>query len=99
MRLQTFCEDTFEFRVLVDPIATFNFQPLPVQPMIALVPGPPERFVAVLPTLRRIGEPFALKIKGEDRWGNPSDRCDVTFQLARLRSRAARSTGLPARSP
>ena len=29
MRLQTFCEDTFEFRVLSDPIATFNFQPLP----------------------------------------------------------------------
>ena len=26
MRLQTFCEDSFEFRVLVDPIATFNFQ-------------------------------------------------------------------------
>ncbi|MEQ8258053.1 MAG: hypothetical protein RH980_18570, partial [Roseovarius confluentis] len=43
MRLQTFCEDTFEFRVLADPIATFNFQPLPVQPMIAIVPGAPER--------------------------------------------------------
>ncbi len=81
MRLQTFCEDTFEFRVLVDPIATFNFQPLPVQPMIALVPGAPVRFVAVLPTLRRVGERFALKLKGEDRWGNPSDRCNTTFRL------------------
>ena len=81
MRLQTFCEETFEFRVLVDPIATFNFQPLPVQPTIAIVPGPPARFVAVLPTLRRVGEHFALKLKGEDRWGNPSDRCAVTFRL------------------
>lgn len=81
MRLQTFCEETFEFRVLVDPIATFNFQPLPVQPAIAIVPGPPERYVAVLPTLRRPGERFALKIKGEDRWGNPSDRCDTTLLL------------------
>jgi len=81
MRLQTFCEDTFEFRVLVDPIATFNFQPLSVQPMIALVPGPPDRYVAVLPTLGRVGERFALKLKGEDRWGNPSDRCDTTFRL------------------
>lgn len=81
LRLQTFCEDSFEFRVLVDPIATFNFQPLPVQPAISLVPGPPERYVAVLPTLRRPGEAFALKLKGEDRWGNPSDRVDVTLRL------------------
>jgi hypothetical protein len=77
VRLQTFCEDSFEFRVLVDPIATFNFQPLPEQPEIRIVAGPPERYVAVIPTLRRTGEPFALKVKGEDRWGNPSDRCDV----------------------
>jgi hypothetical protein len=41
MRLQAFCEMTCKFRVLVDPIATFNFQPLPVQPMIAIVPGAP----------------------------------------------------------
>lgn len=81
MRLQTFCEDTFEFRVLVDPIATFNFQPLPEQPVIRVVPDVPERYIAVLPTLRRVGEVFALKCKGEDRWGNPSDRCDATFRL------------------
>lgn len=81
MRLQTFCEDTFEFRVLADPIATFNFQPLPEQPKIAIVPGKPERFVAVIPTRRRPGESFALKIKGEDRWGNPSDQCSETFTL------------------
>lgn len=81
MRLQTFCEKTFEFRVLVDPIATFNFQPLPVQPMIAIVPGAPERYVGVIPTKRRPGEAFALKFKGEDKWGNPSDKCDATFKL------------------
>lgn len=81
MRLQTFCEDTFEFRVLADPIATFNFQPLPVQPMIAIVPGAPERYVAVLPTRRRVGQAFALKMKGEDAWGNPSDKCDTTLTI------------------
>lgn len=81
MRLQTFCEDSFEFRTLVDPIATFNFQTLPQQPQIAIVPGPPERYLAVLPTLRRPGEVFPLKLKGEDRWGNPSDRCDITLTL------------------
>ncbi|MBI1201269.1 MAG: DUF3604 domain-containing protein [Rhodopseudomonas sp.] len=81
MRMQTFCEGTFEFRVLVDPIATFNYQPLPVQPVIRIVPGAPERFIAVLPTLWRPGEAFSLKLKGEDKWGNPSDRCDTTLTL------------------
>lgn len=81
MRLQTFCEETFEFRVLADPIATFNFQPLPVQPMIRIGAGAPERFVAVLPTRRRPGEAFALKVKGEDKWGNPSDLCDTRLTL------------------
>ncbi len=81
MRLQTFSEDTFEFRVLVDPIATFNFQPLPRQPVISIVPGPPERYVAVIPTLRRPGEAFPLRLKGEDKWGNPSNQCDATFDV------------------
>ncbi|WP_193188166.1 DUF3604 domain-containing protein [Nisaea sediminum] len=81
MRLQTFCETSFEFRVLVDPIATFNFQTLPVQPEIAIVPGKPESYSAALPTLRRPGERFELKLKGNDRWGNPSDRCSGTFHL------------------
>lgn len=81
MRLQTFCEDTFEFRVLADPIATFNFQPLPIQPMIAIVSGAPERFIAVLPTRRRVGQAFALKMKGEDKWGNPSNKCDTTLMI------------------
>ncbi len=81
LRLQTFCEESFEFRVLADPIATFNFQTLPVQPTIRIVPGPPDRYVAVLPTLREVGQAFPLKVKGEDRWGNPSDRCDTTLRV------------------
>ena len=81
MRLQTFCEDSFEFHVLVDPIATFNYQSLPVQPVIKIVSGAPERWVAILPTLRRVGETFALKLKAEDRWGNPSDKVSATVRL------------------
>lgn len=91
MRLQTFCEDTFEFRVLVDPIATYNYQPLPKQPTISVVAGKPESYVAVMPTLRRVGESFSLKLRGEDMWGNPSDQCDETL---RLRASAA-VTNLP----
>ncbi|MEZ5826012.1 MAG: hypothetical protein R3C97_15130 [Geminicoccaceae bacterium] len=75
------CEDTFEFRVLVDPIATFVFQPLPQQPTIRIVPGPPDRWRLVPPTLRRVGERFRLSIKADDIWGNPSDQVDTDLVL------------------
>lgn len=82
IRLQTFCEYTFEFRVLVDAIATYNYVELPEQPWIAVTPGPPVLYKAIMPTSVLAGEPFRLAVKGEDRWGNPSDRCDATFRLA-----------------
>ncbi|MEM1382191.1 MAG: DUF3604 domain-containing protein [Pseudomonadota bacterium] len=81
LRMQTFCETSYELRVLVDPIATANYQTLPLQPLLQIVPGPPVIYAAVLPTERVVGQPFALKLKGEDRWGNPSDRCDATFAV------------------
>jgi hypothetical protein len=81
MRIQTFCEATFEFKVLVDAIATYNYVELPEQPEIAIVPGPPVLFKAILPTLRRLGDPFRLRVRGEDRWGNPSNLCSQQFRL------------------
>ncbi len=81
IRLQTFCEDTFEFRVLVDAIATYNYVELPLQPEIAIVPGAPAAWKAILPTERDVGEPFRLCLKGEDEWGNPSNLADQSFAL------------------
>ena len=79
MRLQTFCEESYEFHTLVDPIATYCYQPMPEQPTIKIVPGPAERFLAIGPTIRAVGEPFQIKIKGEDKWGNPTNLCDYEF--------------------
>ena len=79
MRLQTFCESRYEFRVLVDPIATYNFQTLPEQPAISLVPGVPETWVAVVPSTIATGAPFTLKIKAEDTWGNPTNKAAMTL--------------------
>jgi len=81
IRVQTMCEPSFEFRVLADPFATYNYCELPQSPEIAVVAGPPARWKAVLPTLRRVGEPFRLGLKAEDRWGNPSDQVDATVRL------------------
>jgi hypothetical protein len=81
MRVQTFVEPTFEFRVLVDAFATCDYVELPIQPTIAIVAGPPVTWKAILPTLRRIGEEFRLGFKGEDKWGNPSDQIEGVFSL------------------
>jgi hypothetical protein len=81
LRVQTCCEETFEFKVLVDAFATYHYVELPQSPTIAVVPGDPVLWEAVLPTLRRVGDQVALGIKAEDRWGNPSDRIDRTVQL------------------
>lgn len=91
MRMQTFCESTFEFKVLVDAFATYEFTELPQSPEIAVVPDVPAMWKAVLPTLRRAGERFRLCLKGEDKWGNPSDKCDRVLIL----SASAPIDGLP----
>jgi hypothetical protein len=81
IRMQTFCEPTYEFKVLADPIATTDFVELPDQPTIAIVPGKPERWKAVLPTLAPVGSSFRLCLKAEDIWGNPSDQIEDTVRL------------------
>ena len=81
IRLQTYCESEFEFHVLADPIATYDYVPLPQSPKIVVVPGPPLRWHAVLPTLVRAGEPFRLAIKADDKWGNPSNRIAAKLRL------------------
>jgi hypothetical protein len=73
IRLQTFCEPSFEFHTMVDVFSTNVFIPLE-SPKISLVSGLPERWKAFTPTLLREGEKFDLKIRAEDKWGNPSDK-------------------------
>jgi len=82
IRLQTYCEGEFEFRVLADPIATYDYVAIPESPKIAIVPGPGVRWRVVLPTLVRAGEPFRLSVKADDKWGNTSNLMDRTLRLA-----------------
>ncbi len=81
IRMQTYCESEFEFRVLTDAIATYDYVALPESPKVAIVPGPGVTWTAALPTLVRTGEPFKLKIRSTDQWGNPSDRMDDVLKL------------------
>ncbi len=82
IRLQTYCESAFEFRVLADPIATYDYVAIPESPKIAIVPGPGVRWRAVLPTMVRAGQALRLSVKADDKWGNTSNLIDRTLQLA-----------------
>ena len=73
-RIQTFVENTFELRVLVDRFATYSFDRLPDSPRFRVVAGKPVRLVAVAPTLAAVGKPIPVRSKLEDRWGNPVGR-------------------------
>ncbi|MBX2798347.1 MAG: hypothetical protein KTR31_11775 [Myxococcales bacterium] len=79
--LQTFCEDAWELRFLVDPCATGHFVEVTDRLSIPIVPGPPTRWLAVAPTRWPVGEPFRLGIKAEDAHGNPSDQAEAVLQL------------------
>ncbi len=81
LRMQTYCEDEFRFLVLADVFATCNWALLPDQPSLRIVAGEPVGFTAVLPTLRRAGEPFALNLRADDAWGNPTDRLRGRFRM------------------
>ena len=81
MRMQTFCEESYEFHSLIDPIATRCYQPVVNQPTIRIIPGKPDRYVVIAPTLKRKKESFSIHIKGEDIWGNPSNKCNFKFNI------------------
>ncbi len=81
LRLQTNVEDTFEFKTFIDAFATYEFTELPRSPEFALVPGPPARWKAIVPSLVAADEPFRLCIVPEDRWGNPTAASGDTLSL------------------
>ncbi len=81
MRMQTFVEPQFQFKVLADVCAVGHYVPVPDTPVISIIPGKPVRWVAVLPSLRRPGEGFRFGLKAEDSWGNPTDQAAGVFRL------------------
>jgi len=73
-RVQTFLEDTFELKTLVDRYATYVYEELPKPPMFRIVAGEPVQLVAVAPSQAAPREKIAIRWKLEDRWGNPAGR-------------------------
>lgn len=94
LRLQTNCEPSFEFKVLVDAFATYEFTEIPASPEFALLAGPAFRWKAIWPTLAAVDAPFRLAVLAEDRWGNPTDRAAARLHFVA----SAPVDGLPAQA-
>ena len=81
IRMQTFCEKTYELKALVDAFAIKQYVELPINPELSIIPGTPENWVALLPSTRICDQHFRLSLKAEDKWGNPCNTIDETLYL------------------
>lgn len=70
-RMQTFLEDTFELKVLVDRYATYVYDELPQSPTFRIGAGQPAKLVAIAPSVAKTGQRISVRVKREDAWGNP----------------------------
>lgn len=69
---QTFVEDSFEFRVLIDPFGTGQYILVPDSPFLKVVAGEPEILKVTVPSETVIGNPTWVSVRIEDKWGNPT---------------------------
>lgn len=70
-RTQTFSEDKFVFKIVVDPFASGRCIDLPNQPFFHLKPDVLHRLVVIAPSQAKIGKKTSFLVKAEDQWGNP----------------------------
>ena len=92
MVMQTFREQSFEFRVAVDPFGTGEFVELEEQPTLEIVPAGAAKLVVIAPTRVAVGEEFSIGVKLEDEWGNPAVDYAGKVELENYQD----FTGLPA---
>ncbi|MFW9905334.1 MAG: DUF3604 domain-containing protein [Candidatus Thorarchaeota archaeon] len=78
---QTFVEDSFEFRVLVDPFGTGQYTLVPHAPVLKVIAGEPERLKVVTPSEAVVGNSTWFFIKIEDKWGNPTSKYVGTVEI------------------
>ena len=69
-RVQTFVEKGFRFRCYIDPLGTSRFCDIPGDIVMDVVPGAPAQLMMAGSRLLRPGEPYTLRVRAEDSWGN-----------------------------
>lgn len=69
-RAQTFAEEAFRFRVLVDTVGASRFAAVPGDLALAVRPGVGVKGVLLTPRLVQPGVSFTVTFRMEDEWGN-----------------------------
>lgn len=72
IRAQTFAESAHEIRFLVDPTNAALVRPLPTSPTVAIIAGAAAALTAVVPTDATVGESVPIRVRADDKWGNPT---------------------------
>jgi hypothetical protein len=80
-RTSTMREERFELRTQVDPFGTVVYGDVAGDSSIDLLPGEPAVWKVVVPTLRRAGDPFELRLRADDACGNPVAALNGRFTL------------------
>jgi hypothetical protein len=73
-RTSSMREGGFEIRVQADPFGTVVYGDVAGGAAFELVPGEAADWKAVLPTRRAVNQPFELRVRADDRCGNPVTR-------------------------
>lgn len=78
---QTFVEDTFEFRVLVDPFGTGQYVLVHDPPILKLIAGKPEVITVTVASEAVVGNLTWLSISVKDKWGNLTQKFSGTVSF------------------
>ncbi|MFX0173377.1 MAG: DUF3604 domain-containing protein, partial [Candidatus Hodarchaeota archaeon] len=79
---QTFVEDSFEFRVLVDPFGTSQYILIQDSPVLKVVAGEPDILKVTGPSESVINDPTWVSVRIEDKWGNPTSHYTDTIAFS-----------------
>lgn len=71
LRMQTFCEESFNFLCLVDMFGTNKFQPCPAEQDIAVIPNEPVALRVHAPSTTKPGGACNIRVTAVDKWHNP----------------------------
>ncbi|HIF06099.1 MAG TPA: DUF3604 domain-containing protein [Gemmatimonadetes bacterium] len=82
MRVQSFDEEQFTFKVYVNALADGRYLPLAGSPSIEVLASSPHRVQIVMPSDALVGEPTWAIVRVEDRYGNPAARFSGTVRLS-----------------
>jgi len=73
----------FEFQISVDCKGAQEFLDLDGFLTFPVRAGPAVRLVAIAPSDVRVGDPFAVRVRFEDAWGNPTETPGASLQVGR----------------